>query len=71
MDNFKGETVTLPKHKALQVVDLDEFRGCVILMEVSDDVIATAAVTPVGNTPGAQMCPRALEVAKIVDSKLP
>ncbi|WP_269086708.1 DUF3558 domain-containing protein [Actinosynnema sp. ALI-1.44] len=68
---FKGEPVTLPKHKALQIVDLAEFRGCSIALEMSADLIYVANVSPADNTPGAQMCPHALEIAKVVDSKLP
>lgn len=69
--SLNGETVTLPKHKAVQVIDLEDFKGCSIAMEVSSTLTVFAIVSPVDNTPGAQMCPRALEVAKVVDSRLP
>ncbi|WP_225954235.1 DUF3558 domain-containing protein [Kibdelosporangium phytohabitans] len=68
---FTGDAVTLPKRKAVQTVDGGGFRGCSIVLELTDTVSAFNVVSSVDNAPGAQMCPQALEIAKVMDSKLP
>lgn len=66
-----GESVSLPKRKAVQAVDLDGGQGCGIAMEVSASSTVLVIVSPVGGGSGSQVCPQALEIAKIVDARLP
>lgn len=66
-----GEATTVGSRKAVQFIDVGQWKGCTIAMEVSDSMSVVVVVSPVDNTAGAQMCPRVREVAEIVDSKLP
>jgi Protein of unknown function (DUF3558) len=66
-----GQEVSLPKHKAIQVVNPGDSGGCGVIVEVSSTSSALISVVPASGGPAEQACPRAVEVAKIVDSKLP
>ncbi|MFC0116243.1 DUF3558 domain-containing protein [Kibdelosporangium aridum] len=68
---LSGEAISLPKHKATQVRNAGGTGGCGIAIEMSDaSSSAFVIVVPIGNTPD-DACSQAVEVAKVVDSKLP
>lgn len=69
--NATGQSVPLAKHKALQTTDTGGFGGCGVFVEVSanSSVIISAVLN--GGRPAEEACPKAVDVAKIVDTTLP
>jgi hypothetical protein len=71
LSGLNGENVDLPKHKAIKTSSPDDPGSCAVVVGISDT--ASVIVTSVLNTAGSldQTCPRAIDVAKIIDPKLP
>jgi hypothetical protein len=66
-----GENVPLAKHKAVMTTETGGFEGCGIYVAATDTRTVLIAVSLVGGKPAEEACPKAVEVAKIVDSALP
>ncbi|MFC5111824.1 DUF3558 domain-containing protein [Kibdelosporangium philippinense] len=71
LDGVVGQNVALPKHKAIQVINPANAGGCGVVVEATTTSSALIVVTPAGGGQPEAACPRAVEVAKIVDAKLP
>jgi hypothetical protein len=66
-----GESVPLAKHKGVKSIDPGGFAGCGVYVAASDSQTVLIAVALSGGKPAEEACPKAVEVAKIVDSALP
>lgn len=71
MTGVTGESVDLPKHKAIKSLETGGFGGCGVVIGISDNssLIITASV--IGGGAQEQACPHAIDFAKIIDPKLP
>lgn len=71
LEGLNGESVPLAKHKAIRTSVPDDPGACAVVVGISDK--ASVIINSVLNTSGSpeQTCPRAIEVAKIIDPKLP
>jgi hypothetical protein len=71
LTGLNGETVELPKHKAVKSLETGGFGGCGVVIGISDNssLIITASV--IGGGSQEQACPHAIDFAKIIDPKLP
>jgi hypothetical protein len=66
-----GENIPLTKHKAVKTTETGGYGGCGVYVAATDTQTVLIALSLVGGKPAEEACPKAVEVAKIVDSALP
>jgi hypothetical protein len=70
LDSLNGQSVSIGKHKAAQLPPHPIFGTCPIAIGLPDSTTVIVLGTGTGGN-DAGVCPKVLEVAKIIDPKLP
>jgi Protein of unknown function (DUF3558) len=70
LDQLNGQTVDVGKHRAAKL-PATEYGGCAIALGLGDSSNVTVVVTPPSGQATETACPKAMDVAKIIDPKLP
>jgi hypothetical protein len=68
---LKGENVGIGKHKAIKSLETGGFGGCGVVIELTTTSSVIVLASVMGAKTQEEACPRAIEVAKIIDPKLP
>jgi hypothetical protein len=70
LDSLGGRSISIGQHKAAQLQPHPIFGTCPIAIGLSDSTTVIVLGTGTGGNDAA-VCPKVLEVAKIIDPKLP
>jgi hypothetical protein len=70
LEQLHGQTVDVGKHQAAKLPET-QYGGCSIALALPDKSNVTVVATPPAGQANDTACPKALNVAKIIDPKLP